>query len=391
MNGWRWLRAYYFEPSKDGLIIDGIWPAVQRIHRASPDASAYFQRDWMGGPNILLGLHTPAPDGDIEEAAASIRSYVTDHPSRTRLSADEISRRMKSLQLQEHKVGTPLTAPQPNNTVRLESGEPFSPFLVDDGLKRAVRTFLGRSARLVVPCLAMIRRGEGSREELCLQLMIVLAWLADPSQLRSHLSFSSHTQAFLRVQDRDGRLAGAFAARYAGAQGARVRTLLRETIDSLEGERALSPQLAEFRLLLRSTMSDIYEGLRSGRYKPVPARTLVGDPDRGRVSYARLIELLDSDPALRAWQITISLLYQVLNQLGLPAAERFLACYLLSRAAEDRSGQSAAQIRRTMDASGDHRDMFTFFTTFDAHDHDPHRAPSGSRPAPLGRDMDLEH
>ena len=113
-------------------------------------------------------------------------------------------------------------------------------------------------------------------------------------------------------------------------------------------------------------MADIYSGLCSGRYQPVPAGTLVGDPDRGTVNYSRLIELLDAQPALRAWQITISLLYQTLNQLGMQASGRFLACYLLSRAAEDLFEQPADTIYRNLNDSGDPREMFTFFADLDS-------------------------
>jgi hypothetical protein len=388
-DNWRWLRAYYFEPCKDDLILDGIWPALGRAYPRPRGQVAYFQRDWPGGPHILLGIGGAAPDHDaaqvVEQVAFAIRAYFEAHPSRTALSPADVSRRMASLRKQEHRAGMEPIAPQPNNSVRIETGEPYSPFLTHDGLKAAVRAFLGATSGFAVSWLRLVRDGTLDRQELCLRLMIALAYVADPERLRAHLSFSSHAQAFLRVRDREGALSRAYAARYDGAGGERVRQLLRTVTQDLANpanpnqpanpaapaDPSTGPagplRMNEFVDLLRETLADIYNGLRSGRYQPVPAATLVGDPDRGgAVDYRRLIELLDAHPALRAWQITISLLYQVLNQLGMQAADRFLACYLLSRAAEDVFGEPADRIYQNLNASGDHREMFSFFANLDA-------------------------
>jgi hypothetical protein len=371
-DNWRWLRAYSFEPCKDDLILDGIWPALERACPRPPGPVAYFQRDWPGGPHILLGIGSAAPGDDaaeaVEQVALAIRAYFEAHPSRTALSPADVSRRMASLRKQEHRAGMEPIAPQPNNSVRLETGEPYSPFLTHDGLKAAVRAFLGATSGFAVSWLRLVRDGRVNRQELCLQLMIALAYVADPERLRPHLSFNSHAQAFLRVRDREGALSRAYAARYDGAAGERVRQVLRDATRNLaSGSLTAPPRMLEFVNLLRETLADIYDGLRSGRYQPVPAATLVGDPDRGgAVDYRRLIELLDAHPALRAWQITISLLYQVLNQLGMQAADRFLACYLLSRAAEDVFGEPADRIYQNLNASGDHREMFSFFASLDA-------------------------
>jgi hypothetical protein len=365
INAWRWLRVYYFEPRKDSLILDGVWPAVTGVLARDRESRIYFQRDWMGGPNVLLGMASETPDEHLAAVAAAIRTYLADHPSSTQLSAAEVSRRMASLAVQEHRLHGPSIPPQPNNSVRIESGEPYSPFLVDEALKVLVRNFLSRSSVFSVDWLTAIRGGGESREELCMRLMIVLAWLADPVRLRAHLSFSSHAQAFLRVQDRDDRLARVFADRYDGPAGRRVRELLITVTASLRSGDGLAAPTQAFVELLRETMGDAYRGLRQGRYHPVPAATLVGPAERGPVNYRRLIELLDSDPALRAWQITISLLYQVLNQLGMQAADRFFACYLVSRAVEDVFGEPATSIKRRMDTSGDHREMFSFFADLD--------------------------
>src|SRR5262245_55041749 len=363
-NNWRWLRAYWFEPCKDALILDGIWPAVEHLCGSERDAAVYFQRHWLGGPHILLGIQTATPD-DWKAIAAAIQEYLAAHRSSARSSESELRRRMKSLQAQEHPGETVPPSLQPNNSVRLQAEEPYSPNIGHDALKGAVRTFLSKSTGFAIHWLTLIRDGSLNRQETCLQIMILLAWLADPDRLRSHLSFSSHASAFLAARDRRRYLAQMFAAKYDGPAGQRVRLVLRDSIEKLNCGIDPAPRMYEFVNLLRDTMTDIFTGVRSGRYQPVPAAVLVGDPDRGPINYRRLIELLDTQPALRAWQITSSLLYQVLNQVGMSAADRFLACYLLSRAAEDLFGQSAETVYHKLNATGDHREMFSFFSHLD--------------------------
>jgi len=48
-----------------------------------------------------------------------------------------------------------------------------------------------------------------------------------------------------------------------------------------------------------------------------------------------LFARLDRSSLFRAWQITVNLVYLMMNQLGVRPLERFLACYMVTRAAED--------------------------------------------------------
>jgi hypothetical protein len=139
-----------------------------------------------------------------------------------------------------------------------------------------------------------------------------------------------------------------------------VRKLLKDTVDSLTDETNPLPRMDEFVSLVRNALRDLFEGLSHSRYQVAEAAELAKLSLQSH-SNARTIELLDRSPALRAWQITISLVYQTLNQLGMQSYQRFLACYLISRAAEDVYGESATRVARELHASGDPSSMFSCF------------------------------
>lgn len=351
------MRVYYYEKCKDLLILDGIWPALQSIAEREPGFRAYFQRDWLGGPNILVGLRAY----DKSQAAMYIGGYLARHPSSASIVKDQYLKHAKSLALWEGRVEDSAACLRPNNYVEGDASEPNSLFLRHEHLKDAVREFLSRSAELVVDWLSLIRHESWQRNVLALHLMIAVVWVADRKRLRPHLSFSSHASGFLRAADPGGCLENHFSNRYAGPSGDAVRHLLKEAVNSLTNGANPLPRMDEFLTLVRNTLRDLFEGLRDRRYQVAEAAELARSSAQAHTN-ARTIELLDQSPALRAWQITISLVYQTLNQLGMQAYQRFLACYLISRAAEDVYGEPAAQVARELHASGDHNAMFSYFT-----------------------------
>ena len=362
---WSWLRVYYFEECKDDLILDGVWPAVQAASLGESESQAYFQRDWLGGPNVLVGLRHACSHSTELRVAEQVREYLKAHPSNRQFSGRHLSQLTQSLARWEGKPGATSVSLQPNNGVLVENKEPFSLFLKQDRLKEAVREFLSVSSELAVCWLRLIREGAQQRQYIALQLMIALAWLADPKRLRSHLSFSSHAEGFLHVGDANGRLRHAFSDRYEGQQGETMRRILKTSVEALQSENGPVPHMKDFVALLRHTLSDLYQGLREQRYQAAPATEFGGAAFHDPAAFNRMVEIMDHSPAWRAWQITISLLYQMLNQLGIKPFERFLACYLLSRSAADVYGEPVERIMKELERGGEHTVIFSFFAELD--------------------------
>lgn len=371
---WCWLRAYYFEDCKDDLILNAVWPAVLEIKAADRQVMAYFERDWIGGPNILLGFNRSYSDlvEPLTVGTRRIRDYIDKHPSRTEISSDEFKRRTQRLAILEARdPGDVASAIQPNNTVLTDCKEPFSPLLSPGALRQSVREFLCSSSSIVVGWLELVRAGTWQRSQIGLQAMIGLAWLANPENLRSAISFRSHANGFLRFMDSTRRLGEVFSQCYTEREGEAMRRLLTESVDSLQRGAHPLPGMDRYLQLLQSTLRDMYDGIRSGRYAALPVIQFA-PPEQANPQAeinARLREIMKSDVTLQAWRITINLLYLMLNQLGLPASERYLACYLVSRAAEDVYGERVASISEELARSGDSSRVITFF--------DGHRADKG--------------
>jgi hypothetical protein len=63
--------------------------------------------------------------------------------------------------------------------------------------------------------------------------------------------------------------------------------------------------------------------------------------------------------------MTISLLYRTLNQLGLTPLQRFLACYMISRACEDIYGTKALELKEILNCGPEGAEsIFTFFRQY---------------------------
>jgi hypothetical protein len=344
-HSWRWIRTFYYEPCKDNLILDGVWPAVNLGCRCGLSRDAYFQRDWVGGPNILAGFRMCCEGTQATEAISRIEKYLAQNPSHSSIEASVHGHITDSLARYERKGQTGDL--RPNNSVLLEQNEPEGPLVQHPPIKETYRNYLCHSSVSCVDWLREIRSGTLDRGSLAVHLVIALLWLTDPVALRSHVSLMSHAIGFFSI-DRDESIRRKFATHYEGAQGEMTRRMLQADVAALQrGDQAVSGMTA-FVGLLRDCLTDFYFSIKSGRYQPEP-----------------MTAHLDASPEWRSWQITISLLYRTLNQLGLTPLERFLACYMLSRACEDVYGVSALHLKEIVNRGPEGAEsILTFFRQY---------------------------
>jgi hypothetical protein len=365
---WRWLRVYYFERSKDPLILDAIWPLLERIARGRSEAMGFFQRDWVGGPNVIVGMKQASPDMQpyLDAAAAVLRDYLRVHPSTTTLDRREFQTQMKSVALRELRPGLADADVQPNNTVLSDCGEPIAPLLRDQSLKDEERSFLSRSTPIVVRWLRLVQDGISDRGLIAMRALITAAWVASPERLTAAASFYAHAQGFLRHADPQRRLSAQFATRYEDGGGETVRRVAGVTLDALRSSREPVPGLLDFAELVRNTLVRLRGALEARAFTPysfeelAPTITFSANP-RTAEAQRRLFVLLNESPILRAWQITVNLVYLALNQLGVKPLQRFLACYLVARAMEDMFGLHAEELGHEVAYTGDVELMVPFF------------------------------
>jgi hypothetical protein len=337
-SNWQWMRVYYYDRCKDRLLLDAIGPATALAQQECPDFRFYFLRDWFRGPNVLVGTLARDNLRTTQILTQQIAAYLRLFPSSENFSEAEYMAMNERLSRWEARANDDQQTLQLNNQVLDDQAEPLSPFLVDPHLKDVCRSFLAASSTQVLRWLALCSDGDLERDTVALTLMITLVWLADAEHLRPYTSFTSHAAGFLGAADADGTLGQTYDALYNGPHGASIRELIACTVAHLEADTGAFPGLQASSVLLRSTLLSIFSGLKKQELHPVDASSFfVGQTMTSKS--INMIETLNGCCEWRAWQIAISLLYQVLNQLGISPAKRFLACYLLGRGIEDVYGQ----------------------------------------------------
>jgi hypothetical protein len=357
---WHWVRVFYYEDCKDDLILDGLWPAIQAAS-GSAVPPAYFKRDWIGGPNVLIGVDARAqPAFDLDGCVAAIEQYLAAHPSRRALTQAEFAawaRPYATWELQRQSARDPL---RPDNTVVIETTEPHSPLGYERDLADDLRRFLCESAPIAIRWLGLVRDGSVDRQVIALSALVTLAWTVEPKQLGAHMSFRSHSESFFGGSAAGGRLRPAFERHYE-RERAQLRAFVERSIADLRDGVDIVPGMQAFSALVCRKMATLADGLNLERYKAPDAREILTRLAQGNTAlfqdvferYRGLFTLLDTVPLFRAWQMTVNVTYLALNQLGIRPIERFLACYLLTRTIEDLYGHRAIDLADLLAETGD--------------------------------------
>jgi len=359
---WRWLRVYSFADCKDDLIVDGIHPLLMR----NPARKFFFKRDWVGGPNILLGIMESGNDfeSDLQQFARELRLYLQKLPAidLPQSEFETLNHQFALWELQPQSLTL-----QADNSLMLDCPEPFSPMARDPQLKEFVRDFLSGSSRLVIDWLQVVRDKESARQHIALHALIGLVWLADPERLRAHISFHSHVEGLFRGSEAGSRLRPVFERRYQ-REREEMNLFLRGALERLRQSGSSFPGMAGYLDLVRGSLRSLRGALEDRRYRILTVRellTLLAVEDSTPLQnisteQEELFARLDRSSLFRAWQITVNLVYLMMNQLGVRPLERFLACYMVTRAAEDMFGERAADLTATIIDTGDISSAITF-------------------------------
>src|SRR5579875_1834520 len=121
MNNWLWLRIYRSARSKDDLLLDAVRPLM---HAA--EGLALFDRSWLGGSNVVVGLQNADP-GRLAEPLAVVRDYLQQHPSCTPNRAEEYLATARDLADWERQTEIPPL--HADDSVEVGCPEPTSPLL----------------------------------------------------------------------------------------------------------------------------------------------------------------------------------------------------------------------------------------------------------------------
>ncbi len=350
---WVWLRVYYFESCKDHLLLYGIIPALTTLATNGRSFQYYFERDWLGGPHIVVGIVGALTLLDISQTVEMIQIFLREKPSTTAFNSLDYERRIAAAAALEARVDVAQERPlRSNNSVLIDTDEPFSPLLPPGILRTEMRLFLCKSTSIVLEWLNAIKEEKSTRDEIALQALTATAWAADPDLLRSHISYRSHSTAFLRYLDSPALIAE-FQRRYKTSSGKEATSIVRDTVERLNAQRAPA-SITRYAILLREVLHLAYAGFASGSLGKLPVKQFraadAADPNFATAK--RLNQILKDDPVLQAWRLVINLNYLVMNQLGISALERYLGCYLVGRACEDLFALKSSEIAQALADTG---------------------------------------
>ncbi|MDG4769636.1 lantibiotic dehydratase C-terminal domain-containing protein [Solwaraspora sp. WMMD792] len=369
------IVSYYYSPTKLPLLRSAVLPAARWA--AEQGVAVHLERHWLHGPHLRIRLarRDQADPADLAVVAAAVahrlRGHLAEWPSTEQISvADLLAQAEQAGRIE--LVPPPYQPIHPDNTVRVEP--------VDD---TAMATLFGSAEavecraellRLGVPAvsaaadrLAAAGDSAAARVRTCLTAMALHASRYPLGLGNGHQSFLSHLEEFLVLNDPDGRVRAAFDAQWrrsADSATALVARLAAPT-DAPEPESGAGPAASGLDPAERgweqwtvSAAEVTGAAYQRGELPRVPAFSYldraeqIGDPDTVRrwhpdrteySEYHQLLRQIDFDrvPYERefvTYRFATNVLYLLLGLLDVRPTERYLAAYLLSRAAERITG-----------------------------------------------------
>lgn len=360
---WLTYHLVYYAPEKEGLLLDGAAPALQRLQADGLILAAYCLRHWRQGPHLIINLQ-PAPGAEAaaaERLESDLRRYLEAAPSTVPIDPAAILALHRKLAALELESG-PLEPLRPDNHLeRLPYQPPFA--VAGAAGSEAAAAFYTAITPLLLELMAETRGDPAARLSHLLQMMLTVAAVAGDLQY-SHLSFRSHAEAFLNRFDPTGEQRGRFEANVMRNQASLVAMVeqVAELVATGEGEgrlgrwaRLLAQQFDHLEPLIAAGAIKLpdqaYIAGQAERLGAAPH--LAGDPSRfhRHLLQSELYQRAASSTRFLAMRCLVNWLYSSLALTGITPLERFRLCYMLSRAAELGTGTAWSHLVQTSSSS----------------------------------------
>lgn len=348
--------CYYHEPVKVPLLHDAVLPAVRRVSR--PELRLHVERHWLHGPHLRIRVSGPdlAVRTAAAELAAALRGYLAVHPSSGDGSDAELLRRSVA-------AGRAELVPGPYEPIAADNTVVITP-AADEHVRRLLGdTALPHRAELlragldpvsaVVADLVAGGNTSARRVRSALTAMAVHAAAYPAGYRAGYNSFLSHLEDFLHLRDPDGRIRAAFHRTWE-RQADRIVDEVGRLVDP---DRDGSDPVADaWRRWEGTAWAVTRAACERGEIPVVPGDQYVrraheiGDPATVRQwdvaqrtdfsPYHRMLNQLDflNMPGVGddfgPYRFSTNVLYLLLVLCDITPAERYLAAYLFSEAAQ---------------------------------------------------------
>jgi hypothetical protein len=324
---WHHIRVTYYERDKDALLLEAVRPLFRRI--SGDVAAVSFTRHWRRGPHVRLAVRTDAGTFDRlvrPETARMVGGFLVLRPSRRRVDPDRDQPAHQRLAVLENVSG-PIWPWHPDNSIQPDGDAPDQ--LAD---------FSAETTDLAFQIIAGTRGP--ARLAAGFHLLVTTGCAVPGLDLaRTFLAFRSHAETFLGAFPEGAALRAAWERRYRDNAPALARRVM-AVRDALTGDTGAVPFVAAWRAALRAHLPHA-EGLAM----PDVPQAEPGDDWRASPFHQRLFAhpgwpRTQRSAEFRRYRWLLNLTYPGLTRLGIDPTERFLTCYLVSRAVEDCYGIS---------------------------------------------------
>jgi len=329
---WHHIRVYYYARDKDALILEAVRPLFQRL--AGEVAATSFTRHWLRGPHLRLAVRTGTGTFDRLVRPTTERivgGYLARRPSTTPVEPRRDLPMHERLAVLEGEPG-PVWPWYPDNSLRFPTTAAAAP-PGDPAAGEVLADFLADTTDLAFRMIGAAR-GAG-RLALAYHLLIATGCAVPGLDLaRAFIAFRSHAETFLSGFPEGAELRTAWERHYRDNAAALVRRI---------GTPGAHPFDREWRAVLLR-YQDRAEALAPAL--PTVAPVAAGDgwevsPFHQRLFASSHWQQTQRSAEFLRYRLVLNLAYLSLTRIGIGPVERFLLCYLASRAVEDRYGVSA--------------------------------------------------
>ncbi|NUT94342.1 MAG: hypothetical protein HOY78_20200 [Saccharothrix sp.] len=344
MTTWHCVHVQYYDPDKDGLILDAVRPLFEQLR---PHAERlHLARHWRRGPHVRLFVKTdPRTWAHVVRPRidAVIGEYLRAHPSTFVPDVAHDLAQHRLLARHERDDG-PLTPWLPDNTVHEQPHDPRLHVLRSPETAELMAAFAADSTSLLFDLLSHARAGD-RKDLLALELVLATSDTVRPPITTSFVSYRSHAEGYLHACDNPDAVRTAFEDHYRTHRESfvdRARTVL---------SGARTPFARRWAALCTDYADRVRPLVDQGLvFSPVPE-----DPPAmprrapmhalmfGNKAFRRNVF---ADPGFLRYRFLLNCTYLQINRLGLNPYERMRTCHAAANAVEEIHGVSAIDIVR---------------------------------------------
>ncbi|WP_309114232.1 thiopeptide maturation pyridine synthase [Saccharothrix sp.] len=348
MTTWHCVHVQYYDPDKDGLILDAVRPLFDDLR---PHAERlHLARHWRRGPHVRLFVKTdPGRWTRVVKPRIDtvIGEYLAAHPSTTVPDPARALAQHRLLARHEQEHG-PLTPWLPDNTVHEQPYDPRLHVLRSPETAELMAEFAADSTPLLFDLLAQARVG-ARKELLALELMPATSATARPPITRSFVSYRSHAEGYLHACGDPDAVRTAFEGHY--------RTHRQSFVDCTREVLATpGPFARAWAALCREYGPRVQPLIGQGLvFAPTPAEPPAITPRApmhammfGNRAFRQAVF---ANPGFLRYRFLLNCTYLQINRLGLTPYERMRTCHCAANAVEEIHGISAIElVRAAVDA-----------------------------------------